>query len=163
MTSTKYHLFKYHLHDIQVSSTMTSIKKHHQELDELHRIRPQLTSVAAACVYQALIVPIIIYCSLTNFFCQPYHAKLLELLGARARNIIKCKVHKFLTIQQQHHKKLCTTVHKALNGELPCYDCNYFDVISHRIPTRNNKYLLRVPKIKLQSTRKAFYFDGAIK
>ena len=37
------------------------------------------------------------------------------------------------------------------------------DVISHLIPTRNNKYLLRVPKIKLQSTRKAFYFDGAIK
>ena len=129
----------------------------------LHRICPQLTAAAAARVYQALIVPIITYCSLKNFFCQPYSAKLLELLGIRARNIIKYKVHKFLTIQQLHHKILSSTVHKALNGELPCYDYNYFDVISHQIPTRNNKYLLRVLKIKLQSTRKTFYFDGAIK
>ena len=136
-------------------------KKASSRIRLLRRIRPQLTAAAAARVYQALIVPITTYCSLTNFFCQPYRAKLLELLGSRARNIIKCKVHTFLTIQQLHHKKLCSTVHKTLNGELPCYDCNYFDVISHRIPTRNNKYLLRVPKI--QSTRKAFYFDGAIK
>ena len=29
--------------------------------------------------------------------------------------------------------------------------------------TEHHHHLLRVPKIKLQSTRKAFYFDGAIK
>ena len=117
-------------------------KKASSRIRLLRRIRPQLTAAAAARVYQALIVPIRTYCSLTNFFCQPYRAKLLELLGTRARNIIKCKVHKFLTIQQLHYKKRCSTVHKAPNGELPCYDCNYFDVISHRIPRRNNKYLL---------------------
>ena len=54
-----------------------------------------LTAAAAARVYQALIVPSITYCSLTSFFCQPYRAKLLELLGSRGGNIIKCKVHKF--------------------------------------------------------------------
>ena len=61
-----------HFHDIY--------KKASLRIRLLRRIRPQLTAAAAARVYQALIVPIITYCSLTNFFCQPYRAKLLELL-----------------------------------------------------------------------------------
>ena len=69
-----------HFHDIY--------KKASSRIRLLRRIRPQLTAAAAGLVYQALIVLIITYCSLKNFFCQPYCAKLLELLGTRARNII---------------------------------------------------------------------------
>ena len=52
-----------HFHDIY--------EKASSRIRLFRRIRPQLDAAAAARVYQALIVPVITYCSLTNFFRQP--------------------------------------------------------------------------------------------
>ena len=87
-------------------------KKASSRLQLLRRIRPQLTNIAALRVYQSLIIPIITYCSLTNYFSQSYRFRLLELLETRALNIIQYTDKRILTIEQQHQKKLLTTVHK---------------------------------------------------
>ena len=38
---------------------------------------------------------------------------------------------------------------------------NYFKVIEHKRGTRNNKKLLKLPKIKLEASRPSFYFGAA--
>ena len=35
---------------------------------------------------------------------------------------------------------------------------NYFERVSHNKETRNNNIMLRVPKIKLESTKRAFFY-----
>ena len=75
-------------------------KKASSRLRLLRRIRPQLTNIAALRVYQSLIIPIITYCSLTNYFSQSYRFRLLELLETRALNIIQYTNKRILTIQQ---------------------------------------------------------------
>ena len=37
---------------------------------------------------------------------------------------------------------------------------NYFEVIESEINTRNNGTLIRLPKVKLEVTRKSFFFQG---
>ena len=37
---------------------------------------------------------------------------------------------------------------------------NYFEVIESKINTRNNGTLIRLPKVKLEVTRKSFFFQG---
>ena len=39
---------------------------------------------------------------------------------------------------------------------------NYFDIIQHNINTRNNSTLIRLPRVKLQSTKRAFFFQGGL-
>ena len=45
---------------------------------------------------------------------------------------------------------------KCLNDDVPNFE-DYFELISHGKVTRN-----RTPKIKLESTIKAFYYNGAV-
>ena len=34
---------------------------------------------------------------------------------------------------------------------------NYFEINTHRVNTRNNKYLLKLPKVKLEFAERLFY------
>ena len=38
---------------------------------------------------------------------------------------------------------------------------NYFEINTHRVNTRNNKYLLKLPKVKLEFAKQSFYYSGA--
>ena len=38
---------------------------------------------------------------------------------------------------------------------------NYFNIIGHSRGTRNNKRLLKLPKIKLEASRPSFFFGAA--
>ena len=39
---------------------------------------------------------------------------------------------------------------------------NYSERISHNKETRNNYIMLRVPKITLESTKRAFFYNGVV-
>ena len=39
---------------------------------------------------------------------------------------------------------------------------NYFEVMKHRIRTRNNGLLVKIPKVRLSSTQNSFYYAGSI-
>ena len=54
---------------------------------------------------------------------------------------------------------MCVQVFKCMNGEI-CENFNgYFDVLYNK--TRNSGKLLRLPRVKLESTKKTFRFTGA--
>ena len=50
---------------------------------QLKRIRPFITDLAILRIYQALIVPSITYCSLTNFYHQPYRKTTILIFESR--------------------------------------------------------------------------------
>ena len=56
----------------------------------------------------------------------------------------------------------CILVYKSLNNDLCEPFQDYFNLISHDHGTRNNNCIIRLPKIKLPSCRKAFFHMGAV-
>ena len=46
-------------------------------------------------------------------------------------------------------------------GHLPMLEY-YFERVSHNKETRNNNIILKVPKIKLESTKRAFFYNGIV-
>ena len=121
-------------------------------------MRPLLTQVAAAKIYQAYIIPLITYCSLTNYNIVRSKKEATSTFEQRAVKIIGSKciplTETFLK------KKTCEIVKKCLNGDFPFF-MEYFEYVSHEYYTRNNNKLLRLPKIKLESSKKSFFYNGA--
>ena len=105
----------------------------------LKKIRPFITDLATLRIYQTLIVPIITYCSLTNFYHQPYRKSSILALEST-----KSSKEKYVQLS------------KCLNDNVPNFE-DYFELTSHGKGTRNNNRILRTSKIKLKSTKKANY------
>ena len=101
----------------------------------LKRIRPFITDLATLRMYQALIVPIIIYCSLTNFYHQPYRKSSIFALKSR---VCKLTNKDITSVNKIFQRKTCTTVFKCLNDNVPNFE-DYFELISHGKRTTNKK------------------------
>ena len=125
----------------------------------LKRIRPFITDLATLRIYQALIVPIITYCSLTNFYHQPYRKSSILALESRVCKLINKDIPSVNKIFQKIY--IHTNVFKCINDNVPNFE-DYFELISHRKGTRNNNRILRTQKIKLESTKKAFYYNDSV-
>ena len=124
----------------------------------LKRIRLFITDLATMRIYQALMVPIFTYCSLTNFYHQPYRKSSILALESR---VCKLTSKDMPSVNKIFQRKICITVFKCLNDDVPNFE-DYLELISHGKGTRNNNRILRTPKIKLESTKKAFYYNGAV-
>ena len=133
-------------------------KKSSSRIRLLKRIRPFITDLATFRIYQALIVPIITYCSLKNFYHQPYRKSSILALESR---VCKLTNKDIPSVNKIFQRKICTTVFKCLNDDVPNFE-DYFELISHRKGTRNNNRILRTQKIKLESTKKAFYYNDSV-
>ena len=128
-------------------------------LRHFRRIRPNLTKTAALRIYQAFIVSKIMYCSFTNYFQQNYRLNLLSSLENRTSVIIDTK-GRVPSMNQIHKRKICKFVRKCLDGQAASF-VNYFTLIGHSRGTRNTKCSIRLPLIKLESTRNSYFFPGA--
>ena len=133
-------------------------KKVSTRLRLLKRIRPFITDLAMFRIYQALIVPSITYCSLTNFYHQPYRKSTILLFESRVGKLTDKDIPSIDKILQ---KKIYKAVFKCLKGNMPMLE-NYFERVSHNKETRNNNIMLRVPKIKLESTKRAFFYKRGL-
>ena len=110
----------------------------------LKRIRPFITDLATLSIYHALIVPIITYYSLTNFYRQPYRKSSILALESR---VCKLTNKDIPSVNKIFQRKICTTVFKCLNDDVPNFE-DYFELISHGKGTRNNNRILRTPKLR---------------
>ena len=117
------------------------------------------TAVLHIC--QGFMVPKIMYCSFTNYFQQNYRLNLLSSLENRTSVFVDTKDHvRVPSINQIDKRKICKFVRKCLDGQAANF-VNYFTLIDHSRGTRNNKCSIRLPSIKLESTRNSFFFSGA--
>ena len=119
----------------------------------LPRIRPYLKKLAALRIYEAFVLSKIMYCSLTNYFHQFYRRDLLSSLERRANVIVNID-GEFASGEKKQKRKVCKLVRNCLDGKKDVF-INYFDTIQHEKQTRNNNYMLRFPKIKLESTKRS--------
>ena len=114
----------------------------------LKRIIPFITYPATLRIYQALIVPIITYCSLTNFYHQPYGKSWILALESRVCKLTNKDIPSV--------NKIFERMFKCLNDDVPNFE-DYFEITSHGKGTRNNNNrILRTLKIKLESIKKTF-------
>ena len=58
-------------------------------------------------------------------------------------------------------RKTCTLTYRCLKMDLCENFENYFEIIESKYATRNNKRLIRLPKVRLECAKKSFYFNGA--
>ena len=57
-------------------------------------------------------------------------------------------------------RRIATYVHQCLTNNVCKNFENYFEVIKSKINTTNSGSLTRLPKVKLEVTRKSFFFQG---
>ena len=142
--------------------TANTYKKAVGRLYLLTRLRSQLTVKAATCIYQSMVLPLFTYCSIITCQTSNTHKQKVKSFEDRARKVIFRKQPTENTIPSIDHlmkKKLCLNVFKCLNENTCEHLENYFDVMLNN--TRNNNKLIRLPKIRLESTKKSFFYFGA--
>ena len=75
----------------------------------LQRIHPYLTKLAALHIYEAFVLSKIMYCSLTNYFHQPYRQDLLSSLERRAEVVVNID-GEFPSVEKKQKRKVCKLI-----------------------------------------------------
>ena len=119
----------------------------------LQRLRPQLTVKAAVAIYQTMLLPLFTYCSIITSQTSNTHKKKIKSFEERARKIIQPEAI-LPSIDEITKKKVCANVYKCLSGDTCEFFQDYFEIMRNN--TRNNGQLIRIPKIRLESTKKPF-------
>ena len=157
------HSYKYL--GISINSTLNmsnhfsmALKKASGRINLLKRVRYFINTNTAATIYKSMIIPTLTYCPLVTSCVSNTLLGKVEYLEGRARKIISSDIPSITAI---YKKRLCTYVYKCLNGEVCENFIDYFDCINNPVQTRNNGFLVRLPKVRTESAKKGFYFVGA--
>ena len=101
-----------------------------------------------------MLIPLFTYCSIiTSNYTKSIESR-NNNFEKRANQIVYGGMKNFpkLSIISCQNKRLCVQVLKCLNGNV----CEFLNN-----NTRNRGKLLRLSQVKLESTKKGFYFNGA--
>ena len=80
----------------------------------------------------------------------------LLTLNSLDRRVGKVTLSEQTAIANKVKKHVLMLVKKCLNGEVCQISDNFFEIRTHKKTMRNNGFLLRVPKIRLQLTKSCF-------
>ena len=137
-------------------------KKASGRLYLLRRIRPQLTVEVALTIYKTMLIPLFTYCSIISSTYTETLNQRINSFERRAHEVIFKRKSNFpnnASIRSIQLKRLSTLVFNCVHGNVCDNYNNYFTIMSNK--TRNYINLLRLPKIRLETTKKNFYFNGA--
>ena len=126
-------------------------------------MRPLLTRSAAESVYKAVIVPGILYCSTPILKIAETDCRKFESLQNRALKIIYGKQQKdckLMSIESNKKYKACLLVFKCLKRTSIEVMNTCLEPLNHNLNTRNNKYAARIPRVRTEAGKKAFWFQG---
>ena len=122
-------------------------------------------------VYKTFIWPIIDYCDTVWNCCGAISSNKIEKLQRRAARLVMksnssdktLDYLKYENLSDRREKHVLTVVKNILKNKCPQFFVNYFkfnkDCIN-RFTRQSNQ--IRLPKIKLESTNKAFYYHGGV-
>jgi hypothetical protein len=142
--------------------TASTYKKAVGRLYLLNRLRSQLTVKAATCIYQSMLLPLFTYCSIITCQTNNTYKQKVKSFEHRAHKVIfrnQPTVNTLPSIDHLMKKRLCLNLYKCLNGNVCEHFKNYFDLMANN--TRNNNRLIRLPKIRLESSKRSFFYFGA--
>ena len=125
-------------------------------------MRHLLDSKSALKIYKAMILPIMTYCPFVTFGTIPQNlSSRIEQIESRACRIIggNPQVPSSISVQK---KRIATYVRKCIENDVCENFENYFEIHQTNFNTRNNNAMVKIPKVKLESARKSFSFQGAV-
>ena len=136
----------------------STFKKASGRLYLLKRVRHHPTKKAALAIHRTLITPMFNYCSILtlNLTKTQYHR--ITSFGRRANELIfGLSPEKAPKIVSLAKIRMCNLVFNCINGNFCSNFVNYFEIMKNQ--TRNNKKIIRLPAIKLESSRKKVLFQ----
>ena len=139
----------------------STYKKASSRLYLLGRVRNKLNVKASLAIYTSFVfLPLFTYCSITTCNSTNTYKEKLKNMELRAQKIIsKSSDVNLPSIENIMNERLNLEVFKVLNNLSTENFNGYFEKIISK--TRNKDILLRLPKAKLESFKKSFYFNGA--
>ena len=137
-------------------------KKVSSRIKLLARVRMNISPATAETIYKVMILPIFLYCSNISIGISDSHKSKLEKLQNRATRIINGHNGKISlpSINHVRNKRCAIEVFKCLNGLAPRMLEEHFKRLDHQKDTRGNKSNLVVPRIRTETARKAFSYQG---
>ena len=145
------------------------ISKVSKRIGILGRTRRSISMHTAGIIYRSFILPVLDYCDTIWNCCGCTNADNIEKLQRRAARIImqtnssdEALAHlKYDTLGLRREIRALNLVKKCLNKRCPQFLMDYFylnrDIVQRK--TRQSNHL-RLPSIKLECTKKAFYYHG---
>ena len=113
-------------------------------------------------IERTLEVPPFTYCGVVNMVWNRSQLVKLDRLLSRAKRIINGTV-KVPDIKNEISKRAVVMTFQCIkNNYLPSVFDNYFTMMSHNKATRNNNCSLIIPKVKLECTKKGFFYQGTV-
>ena len=134
----------------------------------LGRIRNNLTVDAANKVYQSLVLPVMDYCDVAWSSIGKIERDKLDRAQRRAaRIVLKTKDSdaeknlKWLPLSMRRDMHTINLTFKCLKGSPPMFFKDYFKVFRTVHNTRGSGHNLLLPKVRTETARKSFYFNGS--
>ena len=123
----------------------------------LERLQYYLTEEASNRIVTSIIQPGLTFNSLSNLSFTKTRKERFESFDNRANVVLR---NTQINTLDMIYKHALQTVRKCLNGDT-CHNFHgYFEKNLHEMETRNCGTLLKIPKVKLEFAKKAFYFQG---
>ena len=136
-----------------------TIKKARSRVNLLRRIRTLIDADTACLIFKIMNLPKLTYCPYSTFGNIPnYVENKVQYIENRTQKIIGKPLPYSMKIFQK--RRIATYVHQCLTNNVSKNFENYFEVIESKINIRNSGTLVRLPKVKLEVTRKSFFFPG---
>ena len=117
--------------------------------------RKNLTDKSRICVCQSMIVPLLTYNCIANLNLNRTQLGRLCSLDRRVSQIFGEPMTPTFNLIKKH---AVLRVEKCLSVGVCSSFRNYFQKLEHKVSTRNNGKLLKIPKVKLEFARSGFLF-----
>ena len=130
-------------------------KKASSRLRLLEVLKENLSDKACKCMYQSMVVPLLTYNCIANLNLNRTQLGRLCSLDRRVSQIFGEPTTPIFNLIKKH---AVLRVEKCLSVGACSSFRNYFQKLEHKVSTRNNGKLLKIPKVKLEFARSGFLF-----
>ena len=131
-----------------------SYKKASSRLRLLNALRPNLDDKTSTLIYTTMVTPLLMFNSIINLNLTVTQINRLTSLDNRAKRITNNI--KITPLHDSICKHACKIAKKVITGDICPNLKDYFVVNNHSKQTRNTNFLLKVPRIKLETPRSSF-------
>ncbi|XP_057299539.1 uncharacterized protein LOC130630163 [Hydractinia symbiolongicarpus] len=121
-------------------------------------LKSNLTNNAITKIYVGMLLPTLLYCCTTNLNLTNGQQNKLQSLN---RRIAKVTEKRQVPIMNEIKKHAVMLVRKCLDKAVCSKFEDFFEIRLHSRNTRNNNYLLTIPRVRLEVNRTGFKFMGS--
>ena len=137
----------------------STYKKASSSLRLLNKLHPFLTVKATKSIYQPMLLPTLTHCGILHLNQNQCQRNKLESFHRRAVTLIRSsKSVQVRSPTMTNKPRAIVLVRKYIDGTTCSNFRNYFEIASHEKVTRNNGYILKLPKLRLEYARGSFSY-----